>query len=626
MDNGISNLREFGKFRLDVGKRVLWYESEPVDLGLKEIELLCVLTEYSGEVVTKTDLLDKVWQDSFVEESNLSRHVYILRKMFKKFGESESLIKTIPRRGYRFTGEIHTVPKAEIIVEKHTFMRTLVEVEEAPRATKTKWANSLFLRLATVTTAAIFLATGFTLYRYSQATGSATQIKSLAVLPFKTIGDGDGQHGIGLTDVLVTRLSNIKEFNLRPTSAVLPFEKVDSLTAGKQLGVESVLEGTIYRTNGSVRVTTRLLKVSDGSALWTGEFVKPVQEEFRLQHEIALRVVDALALNLNGSEQAALNKNYTENSKAYELYVRGRSEWNKRTWAGTIEAERLFRNAIELDPFFALAYVGLADSMLMSAANSGQVEIAVQKALELDPSLAEPHATLGFVKTFHKWEWHEAENSLRRSIALNPNYANAHHWLAQVLAIQGRNDEAKAAMLRALEIDPMSYNFLADLGQIYYFDRDYKKAEEYCRRALEIYPDFAFAREYLYDIHLKTGEYDRAVDEILGSDKIISSFNNEPSDYQEQIKEKFEHGKKVYREGGIRRFLEGRVAKGQDETSCYIDATIYSFIGEKEKALDCLERSGVHTGIMTVFIKADPVFDTIRDEPRYKEILRKMNL
>lgn len=627
MDNELNHLREFGKFRLDVRKRVLWHQGEPVNLGLKEIELLSVLTENSGEVVTKTELLDKIWPESFVEESNLSRHVYVLRKMFKDHGESGGLIKTIPRRGYRFAGEVRKTPKAEIIVEKHALTRTLVEVEVAPPVMQPRLARTLFFNLSIVATATILLAAAgaFVGYRTFQPTVSAPEIKSLAVLPFKTIGDADVHQGLGLTDVLVTRLSNIQEFNVRPTSSVFSFENIDSLAAGRQLGVEAVLEGTIYRTNGRVRVMTRLLKVSDGSALWTGEFEKPEQEEFRLQHEIAIRVVDALALNLSRSEQSALIKRYTENPDAYQLYVKGRYEWNKRTWEGNIEAERLFRNAIELDPLFALAYVGLADSMLMNTVNSGQVQIAVQKALEIDPSLAEPHATLGFLKTFHKWEWQEAESSLRKSIELNPNYATAHHWLAQVLAIQGRNEEAKAAMLRALEINPLSYNFLADLGQIYYFDRDYKKAEEYCRRSLEIYPDFAFAREYLFDIHLKTGEYDQAVEEILGSDKIISSFKNEPAKYQKHLEAKLDEERKIYLEGGIKKFLENRVAKEQDEKFCYRNATIYSFIGEKEKALDCLEISSVNSGFLAVFVKADPVFDPLRYEPRYQEILRRMN-
>ncbi len=628
MLNEIDSVREFGRFRLDVSRRVLWHQDEPVRIGLKEIELLSVLVENKGEVVTKEELLDKVWPESFVEESNLSRHVYILRKMFKDLGEGEGLIKTIPRRGYRFVGELRGPQKQEIIVEKHSFTRTLVEVDDFPSEVKLRPSLSSIFNRTSLTLALILLvAAGLLLgYRSFDPARQTSEIKSLAVLPFQTLGDADAHSGLGFADVLVTRLSSIREFIVRPMSPHFLLDHTDPLAAGKQLGVDAVLEGKIYQSNDTVRVTTRLLKVSDGSALWTGEFEKPDDQEFRLQNEIAIRVVDALAVNLSGSERTALTKAYTENPDAYQLYAKGRVEWNKRTWAGTLEAERLFRNAIERDPYFALAYVGLADSLLMSAVNSSQVEIVVQKAQDLDPSLAEPHATLGFLKTFHKWEWKEGEASLRRSIELNPNYAPAHHWLAQVLAIQGRNDEAKAAMFQALEINPNSYNYLADLGQIYYFDRDYERAEEYCRRALEIYPDFAFAREYLFDIYLKTGQFDQAVEEILGSDKIISTYNNEPAQYQQHLEANFVEAKKFYHDRGIKEFLENRVAQERNDKFCYINATIYSYIGDKTKALDCLERSNVDNGFMAAFVKVDPVFDPLRNEPRYQEILRRMNL
>ena len=207
-------------------------------------------------------------------------------------------------------------------------------------------------------------------------------------------------------------------------------------------------------------------------------------------------MVDALALNLSGNEKTALNKVYTESADAYQLYLKGRYRWNKRDRADVSEAELLFRKAIEKDPNFALAYVGLADSMVFDA-RQDETHTAISKALELDPNLGEAYATLGFYQTVHKWKWEEAEARFKKSIELNPGYATAHHWYAVLLGIEGRNDEAKVEMQRALEINPTSYNFLADLGQIYYFNHEYDKAKEYCNRALEIYPDFRFAHGYL---------------------------------------------------------------------------------------------------------------------------------
>ena len=449
-------------------------------------------------------------------------------------------------------------------------------------------------------------------------------------MPFKTI-DANSENeyqGLGLTDVLITRLSNIKQINVRPTSAILAFENqtLDSGKVGEKLKTDAVLEGTIYRTGDKVRVTARLVRVGDSSTIWSGQFEKLAQDELKLQDEIALQVVDALALNLSGGEKNALTKFYTENADAHQLYQKGRYEWNKRSWAGAIEAERLFRNAIEKDANFALAYVGLADTMAMNVARSTETYGIIQKALELDPNLAEAHATLGFLQTFHHWQWREAETSFVKSIELNPNYATAHHWYAQLLTIEGRHEEAKSEMRRALEINPLSHNFLADLGQIYYFNREYGEAEEYCRQALEIYPDFQFARNYLFSIYLKTGEHDRAVEELLAADKIHATFANQPAERQKSIEAYLDKVRKIYREGGIKKFVENRTGETQDGNGCYVFATKYAFLGEKEKALACLEKAFADRSSLSAFVKADPVFDQLRNEPRFQEILQKMNL
>ncbi len=327
---------------------------------------------------------------------------------------------------------------------------------------------------------------------------------------------------------------------MRPTTAVMAFENqaIDSIQAGHKLNVDSVLEGTIYRAGAEVRVTMRLLRVSDNKTIWSGQFEKPLKDELRLQNDIALQVVEALSLNLSSNERKALNRHFTDDVYAYQLYVRGRYEWNKRNSSGAVEAERLFRNSIEKDPNFALPYIGLADTLAMGFEPT-QSYLMAKKALELDPSLGEAHATLGFLKMFHEWKWKEAEAELIKSIELNPGYATAHHWYAILLEIEGRNSEAKAELERALEIHPLSYNFLADLGQVHYHNHEYDKAKEYCRKALEIYPDFAFAHDYLFDIYLQTGEWSAAIEEKLESERINSSLANDSNEQKERVEKHF---------------------------------------------------------------------------------------
>jgi tetratricopeptide (TPR) repeat protein len=384
------------------------------------------------------------------------------------------------------------------------------------------------------------------------------------------------------------------------------------------------LEGTIYRTADKVRVTARLIKTSDNAPIWAAQFEKPLQDELRLQDEIALQVVDALAINLSGNEKNALTKRYTESADAHQLYVKGRYEWNKRSAAGMAEAERLFRNAIEKDPNFTLAYVGLADRIVMNA-DAGEAFTLVTKARELDPNLAEVYATNGFLHTFHDGDWQYAEANFKKSIELNPGYATAHHWYATLLAIQGRTDEAKSEMRRALEINPLSYNFLADLGQLHYFAREYDKAEEYCQKALEIYPDFQFAHEHLYQIYLLTGEYDKAVDEDFEIYKSQAMFASQTDKHKESRLKDFAKRRAIYQQGGIREYLESR-SRSSNPNASYSNAMIYTFLGDKEKALDNLEKAFESRAFLLVFVKADPLFDSLRSEPRYQEILRKMNL
>lgn len=635
-----NHLREFGKFRLDAGKRVLWFEDQPINLPLKEIELLCALTEKGGEVITKNELLEKVWSDSVVEESSLSRHIYVLRKTFKDFGE-EDLIQTIPRRGYRFAGEVREVQGCELVIEKHTSTRTLIEIQteskpesgEANADKKPQFKTLTQSRVALSLAAVVLffvLVGGFIYWNKSNAKQSAFEIKSIAVLPFKTIdANKENEHqGLGLTDVLITRLSNIKELNVRPTSAILAFENqsLDSASLGEKLKVDAVLEGTIYRTNKSVRVTARLIKTKDNSSLWAGQFEKPLQDELKLQNEISLQIVDALALNLSGNEKNALTKRYTENADAFQLYLKGRYHWNKRNTEGMIESEHLFRGAIEKDPNFAPAYTGLADT-LATRINPEEAKYIITKALELDPNLAEAHATNGFIQMFHDWKWKEAEASFKKSIELNPNYATAHQWYATLLEITGKNAEAKTALRRALEINPISHNFLADLGQAHYFAREYKEAEMYCLKALEIYPDFIFAHKYLHFIYLQTGENEKAAEALIKMVIIERPFDKELNQ-KEATEKAIARNKDYLKQHGLKEFLSHQYLQSTPEhaNAFYGMAMIYAFIGEKEKALVNLERANEGRAFISAFIKADPIFDNLREESRYRTILQKMNL
>ncbi len=629
MRNGHSSLREFGGCRLDVEKKVLWANGETVQLPLKAVELLCVLVETPGAVVTKDEIWRAVWNDSFVEETNLTHNIYVLRKTLKDLGEDQ-LIKTIPRRGYRFTGEVREIPVDNVIIERHALTRTTIEVEEA-NATAGSLLRKRFAMSAAagaLAVIAVIVAGVWIFERNGRAT--RTPIKSLAVLPLKNVNASqpDDHSGLGMADALITRLGNIKSLTIRPTSSIARLENadIDPLDVGRRLQVDSVLEGTIYRLNDRVRVNMRLLRVADGDAIWSGEFEHIASDEFALEKEISLRTADALALNLTSVEQSTLALDHTRNADAYELYLKGRYAWNKRNWQGMDEAEAYFRAAIEKDPDFALAYVGLADRIVMET-NADEARGLIARALELDGNLAEAYATRGFYETFHRWQWEQAESDLQTCIRLKPNYGTAHQWLAILFEIQGRNDEALSEMVKAVEIDPTSPNYLSDLGQTHYFRREYAEARESCERALAIDPDFMFAHSYLMNIALVTGDLDSAVTEWKATAKASQEFPKMSEQQRRQLEEHLDELEASYRRGSLADFARRLITRDYNSAlTSFGNARLYSLLNERGPALDSLEKGVDGNAFGSVFLKADPIFEPLRSDPRYQTILKRMKL
>ena len=462
----------FGDFKLDPRTRLVWYKNQTLELPLKAIDVLCLLVEKRGDVVTKDEIWKNVWHDAFVEETNLTHNIYLLRKTFREFGAGE-LIKTIPRRGYRFIGEVSQTNGDHVLYERSTITDTFIEEVTLPqeRHLETRSIGKLSL-FATLALLIGLIASVAAWWGQIPPFSSASEgIRSIAVLPFAQLdqeSDADRQ-GLVLADTLITRLSNLKSIGVRSITAVTDLNDRDPVAAGKLLNVDAVITGTIYRYGEKTRISARILKVSDGKAVWTGEFERLAADDLRMQYDLASQITNALAPNLDPIERKAAAKSYTENADAFRLYQEARSEWNKRSTQGATDATRLFRAAIARDPEFALAYAGLAE--VVATTNAEEAEAIVRKAIELDPELAEAHSALGFIQTFVHRNWYEAEKELTRAIDVNPNYAQAHHWYGELLAILGRNAEAKVEIERALEINPFSHNYLAALGKMYYFNR-----------------------------------------------------------------------------------------------------------------------------------------------------------
>lgn len=365
---------EFGLYRLDPSAPLLLREGRPVTLTLKALETLLFLVAHSGRVVSREELMEAVWPDVAVEENNLSVNVSTLRKALSEGVGGDHYIETVPRRGYRFTAAVRDV-LVESVELIYTKGKTTVPVLQVPHATD-----------RTLQTGAL----------------------AVAVLPFNSIGVSadDAYLGIGLCDTLITRLSNVRRFVLRPTSSVVRYAdgQTETLAAGRELKVDYIVDGRIRRAGETLRVNVQLLKISKEAICWAGQFDEKLTDVLQLEDSIAEQVAVALVPQLTADERERLAKRGTDNPEAFEAYLRGRFHFNSLTEDGYAKALAAYERAVQLDPSYALAHTGIADYYYFIAVHGvmpsdkclATCEAVARRAVEIDPDLAEAHAALGF--------------------------------------------------------------------------------------------------------------------------------------------------------------------------------------------------------------------------------------
>jgi len=438
---------EFGPFQIDKVNHVLMRDGERPPLKPKVFDTLLLLVENRGRVLDKDELLSRLWPDTVVEESNLSQNVYLLRKVLGEEPRGEVYIATMPKRGYRFVASVNEVEEdgAESLPKELSQPRSVVEetdehsfahkyAADAEQAIQEKalaasgWEKQASSwKLGALAVAGFLLVFGIASAFYvwstnkSKSAESSGSIKSIAVLPFRSLGTdpGDDYLGLGMADTLITRLSSMNQIVVRETSAVRKFTSAnqDPVAAGRELKVDAVLEANIQRAGNRVRVTLRLVNVKDGSSLWTKIVDEQVNDPFAVQDRIAEQVAQALVPRMTGEEKNLLTKHYTENADAYRLYMLGRYHGNRSSVEDWKKAIEYFTAATDKDPNYALAYTGLAnmylsliaDSLIPKAEAIPKAKQAAVKALSLDDTLAEAHVSAGRIKTYYDWDWMGAE-------------------------------------------------------------------------------------------------------------------------------------------------------------------------------------------------------------------------
>ncbi|MDQ3816566.1 MAG: tetratricopeptide repeat protein [Acidobacteriota bacterium] len=495
------------------------------------------------------------------------------------------------------------------------------------RGVKT-YKRGIIITLSAVTLAAVILGIWF----FSHRPVNTKQIESIAVLPFvNESGNADNEYlSDGMTESLINSLSRIPELNVKARSSVFRYKgkETDLRKIAGELNVQAVLTGRVVQRGEQLILNLELADGKTENVIWAEQYNRRQLDLVLLQSEVARDVSNKLRAKLSGAEQHQIAKNYTTSSEAYQLYLKGRFFLNNGTPDGQKRSIEYFEQAVNLDPNFALGYAGLADAYTLLGATFAaslppreampNARTAAQRALEIDPGLSEAHTSLAWIKYRFDWDWRGAEDDFRQAIALNPNNAQAHHWYADYLTAMGRFDEALAEIRRARELDPLSLFINWNVGRILFFARRYDEALTELRRALEMDQNFARTHAYLEFVYLKKGMNDEAFAEHLkvealtgvGAERIAALRN-------------------AYAAGGWKlvRQKEVEFALG-DAKSRYITslnmASLYTKSGDRNRALESLNRAYEEREGSLVNLNMDPFWDELRPDPRFQDLLRRV--
>lgn len=491
---------------------------------------------------------------------------------------------------------------------------------------KPKRTKVVMLAGAAVFIAAIAVAAYFYLSRKSNAA-----IQSIAVLPFTNAsGNSDVEYlSDGITESLINSLSQLPNLSVKARSTVFHYKgkDVSPQQVGSELSVQAVLNGRVAQRGDQLTLSLELVDARTGNQIWGEQYNRKTTDLTSLQSEIARDVSNKLRTKLSGSEEQRVTKSYTANSEAYQLYLKGRFYWNKRSVDDFNRALPYFQQAIDKDPNYALAYSGLADSYALLAVFGvvppkdlmPQARAAATKSLALDDSLAEAHASLGEIMAYYDWDFSGAEREFRRAIELNPNYATAHQWRAEQISVLRRHEEALAEIRRALELDPLSLVINRVYGDMLLNARRYDEAIAQYRKTIEMDPNFPTTHNGLGRAYEFKGMYDQAVAEYLA----FSRPNISPAERLARQETYTRSGWKAFLQIGVSNLLE-RSEKGYVRP--YTIASFYARLGQKDEAFVWLEKAYQDRDYQMTELNVRPELDSIRSDPRFAELVRRVGL
>jgi|SRR5579864_367853 len=606
---------EFGPFRLD--GRVLFHDGRRVALTPKVLETLLVLVEADGRIVSKDELMQKVWPDTFVDETSLTSNISVLRKTLSMEGGGGSYVETVPKRGYRFAAPVSSIDNA-VAPGRSSLLR-----EHSRR--RQWWAYPLILA-AVLGIAFLF---GWKRLRVAGSTGQKRIM--VAVLPLQNLsGDPERDYiADGLTEEMIGQVSryNPKRLGVIARTSSMTYKGTNKTVRqiGRELGVDFIVESSLRMIGDRFRISARLVRVADQTDVWSSTYDRTFQELVMLQDEVTQAIALHVQVELAAASRAHLSAARPLNPDAYLAYLEGRYYWNKRSPQALERAIVHLQQAIQLDSNYALAHAGLADAYasqcliadVVAAEVFPKAKAAALRALQLDPELAEGHTALAYVKFWYDWDWAGAEAEFQRAIELNPGYATAHQWYAEYLRIMGRQEDAISENQKALQLDPLSLIINMESGLPFYLERRFDEAIRYFRKTLEMDPSFGLAHCVLGWAYEGKSQYPEAIAELetaLRLDDSAPVISGLAHAYASAGRRK--DAKRALHQ------LQARAEKHY--VSPFFLATVYVGLKENERALDSLDAAYAHHDWVLLWVNVGHSLDPLRSQPRFVDLLQRL--
>lgn len=574
----------FGIFTLDTDSERLLAGTETVKLAPKVYQCLVLLVESEGKLVSKDEFFAKVWPETFVEESSLTYSISQLRKVLAEYDADTKYVETVPRRGFRFPAEVKKLAKQNLAVRDGRIFLEREQIEEVwieeiddsdtgivpiennrllPPANRL--SRNAYLALAVIVL--IVLSIGaYQLLRTDNPENG--RVKSIAVLPLKSLDENsDRSLSLGLTDALITQLGKSERLLVRPLNSIVSVADADSdpVSIGKQMQVDAVLEWSSQKVGVRLRITARLLQVSDGKQLWSETFEENESDIFKIQDAVSIRAANSLVANLTTREAELIHARNTNNNDAYEAYLRGRFHWGRRDLEGFTKAQAFFEQAVILDPKFADAHSGLADVHLgfydygykKADETIPKALAAVNRSLLLNSSNPDAYSTLASIEFLHNRNWRATEANFRKSIELAPNNPTTRLRYGWMMSVVGKFEEGLKELEIAEKLDPVSRIGQTNIAYNYLVSKQFDRAEAKLNEVIKIHPDFSLPYWYLGTLYFEQGKRRESLEQYFKAFELEegkSELTNRVRELRETRSET--EALRVWREGLEKRYAE----------------------------------------------------------------------